>query len=62
MNILSQNGDLTGIKNISKKLESARKVLQVALFKENALHEAEVMISNPNEVLTKQIWNLPERV
>jgi len=35
--------------------------LKVALFKENALHEAEVMISNPSEVLAKEIWNLPER-
>jgi hormone-sensitive lipase len=61
MNILSQNGNLTGIKKLTQKWESAGKVLKVALFKENALHEAEVMISNPSEVLAKEIWNLPER-
>lgn len=61
MNIISQSGDLSGIKNFSKRIESAKNVLKVALFKENALHEAQVMISNPNEVLAKEIWNLPER-
>ena len=53
MNIISQSGDLSGIKNFSKRIESVKNVLKVALFKENALHEAEVMISNPNEVLAK---------
>lgn len=61
MNILSQSGELSGIKKLTKKWEAAGKVLKVALFKENALHEAEVMISNPSEVLAKEIWNLPER-
>lgn len=59
MNIISQTVHFSGIKGIKNKLESARKILKVALCKENACHEAEVLISNPSDKLAKEIWNLP---
>ena len=40
---------------------SVCKVFQVAVSKTVAHDEAEVMISDPNEKLAKEIWNLPER-
>ena len=38
MSILNQNNQAEGLQNFRKRWESAGKVLQVALFKDNALH------------------------
>ena len=56
MSIMSQNA-----KSYGTALNAVGKVLQVALSKNKAMHEAECMISEPNEKLAKDIWNLPER-
>lgn len=34
--------------------------MKCAIFKENATHQAELLISDPNSQLAKQIWNLPD--
>lgn len=47
-------------KQMGKILKTAAEILKVAIFKSKAHHEASVMIAEPEETLTKQIWNLPE--
>ena len=46
-------------KNWPSLLNSTNKILKCAIFKEDAHHEAEVLISNPDSKLAKEIWNLP---
>ena len=46
-------------KNWGKILNSTNKILKCLIFKEDAHHEAEVLISDPNGELAKEIWNLP---
>lgn len=62
MNILNQSKDLSVLqyKNWGKILDSASKIFKVALFKNDAFHEAALMISEPDGKLAKEIWNLPE--
>ena len=42
-------------------MKSTNKILKCMIFKKDAMHEAEVLISDPNSELAKQIWNLPEQ-
>ena len=61
MNIVNQtkNMSIGDSKNWPSLLNSTNKILKCAIFKEDAHHEAEVLISNPDSKLAKEIWNLP---
>lgn len=55
MNIISQSKDINvfDYKNWGKIYDSTSKLLKVALFKSDALHQASVMISEPDGKLAK---------
>jgi hypothetical protein len=55
MNILNQSKNLSVLdyKNWGKIFDSSSKILKVALFKNDAHHEAAVMISEPDGKLAK---------
>lgn len=45
--------------NIKVLYERSMKILKCAIFKEEALFQAEIMFSEPKGELAKEIWNLP---
>ncbi len=63
MNIMSQMKQIqmNQPKNWGKFLSSAGKVISCAVSTTTARQEAEIMISEPDKQLAKDIWNLPEK-
>ena len=47
-------------KSWGKLLTATNKIFKFAIFKEDAHHQAELLISDPDGGLAKEIWNLPE--
>ena len=61
MSIINKTKNLTLKENWQDILASSNRVIKCAIFKQDAHHEAEVLISAPDGKLAKEIWNLPEQ-